>query len=83
MQGRGPVLGEVAGLVEFVGRIGESDVFAVYRVQGGVAGVPGPVGDGVVQVWTVFWEEDGPEVGAGEGGDCVGADFPGSRDLFK
>jgi hypothetical protein len=78
VQRRGPVCGEVAWLVEFVGRVCESDVFAVCVVEGGVAGVPGPVGDRVVEVWEVFWEEDGPEVCAREGGDCVGADLPGA-----
>lgn len=59
-QSGGAVLGEVAGLVELVGGVVEADVLALEVIQGRVAGVPGPVGDRVVQVGQVVGEEDGP-----------------------
>lgn len=76
MQCRGPVRGQTTRLVEFVGWVGEPEVRTVGAGKTGVAGVPGPVGDGDVEVWEVGWEEDWPEVCAGEGGDGVGADLP-------
>lgn len=76
MQSGGAVSGEIAWFVEFVGRVGESDGFAVCGGEGGVAGIPGPVGNGVVEVGLVGGEEERPEVGAGERRNCVRADLP-------
>lgn len=59
-QSRGAVLGEVAGLVEFVRGVVEANVPALDVVQSRVTGVPGPVRDRIVQVGQVVGEEDGP-----------------------
>lgn len=76
MQRRGPIRREIPGLVELVTRIRETQVRAVRRRERVVTGCPGEVWNGCVQVGQSGGEEEGPEVCAGEGGDCIWADLP-------
>lgn len=78
VQLRGPVVGVVARLVEFIGGIVEADALAVRGIEGAVTRSPGPVRERMVQIRQVVGEEDGPQVCAGEVGFGMRTDFPGT-----